>query len=96
MCATIGITIIGVIVLVKRKEYLERLIQWKDEQIIKVITGLRRCGKSTLLAQYQAWLMENGVARDQIITINFEELDYETLLDYRRLYDYLKERLNTG
>lgn len=96
MCDKIRATIIGVIVLVERKEYLERLIQWKDEQIIKVITGLRRCGKSTLLAQYQAWLLENGVAKDQIITINFEELDYETLVDYRRLYDYLKERLNTG
>ena len=47
--------------MVERKEYLTELIQWKDEQVIKVVTGIRRCGKSTLLTQYQAWLRENGV-----------------------------------
>ena len=52
-----------VIALVERKEYLKSLIQWKDEQVIKVVTGIRRCGKSTLLAQYQSWLQKNGVSR---------------------------------
>ena len=47
--------------MVERKEYLERLIQWKDEQVIKVVTGIRRCGKSTLLLQYQEWLKASGV-----------------------------------
>lgn len=47
--------------MVERKEYLDELIGWKDEQVIKVVTGIRRCGKSTLLAQYQTWLKENAL-----------------------------------
>ena len=82
--------------MVERKEYLEQLAQWKDEQVIKVITGIRRCGKSTLLLQYQAWLKANGVSADQIVSINFEELEYEELLDYRKLYEYLKNHLCVG
>lgn len=82
--------------MVERKEYIEFLKQWKDEQVIKVVTGIRRCGKSTLLAQYQSWLLKNGVSEEQIISINFEELEYEELLDYKKLYAYLKERLVSG
>ena len=83
----------GVMVLVERKEYLDRLNQWRDEQVIKVITGIRRCGKSTLLLQYQEWLKASGVSEDQIVSVNFEELEYEELQDYRKLYSYLKNRL---
>lgn len=82
--------------MVKRVEYLEKLRAWKDEQIIKVVTGIRRCGKSTLLQQYQALLKEEGVSDDQIVSVNFEELEYEELLDYKKLYAYLKERLCQG
>lgn len=79
--------------MVKRKEYLNKLIEWKDEQVIKVVTGIRRCGKSTLLLQYQDYLRENGVADEQIISLNFEELENEDLLDYKAMYSYIKERL---
>lgn len=82
--------------MVERKEYLEQLAQWKDEQVIKVITGIRRCGKSTLLTQYQTWLKANGVSAEQIVSVNFEELEYEELLDYRKLYEYLKNHLCVG
>ena len=82
--------------LVERKEYLAELISWKDEQVIKVVTGIRRCGKSTLLAQYQDWLKTAGVSDAQIVSVNFEELEYEELLDYKKLYAYLKERLVPG
>lgn len=82
--------------MVIRKEYLDRLIQWKDEQVIKVVTGLRRSGKSTLLLQYQQWLMTNGIEQNQIVYINFENMDYEELKDYRRLYAYLKNHLVEG
>ena len=82
--------------MLERKEYLERLIQWKDEQVIKVVTGIRRCGKSTLLLQYQEWLKASGVSDEQIVTINFEELEYEELQDYKKLYAYLKDRLCKG
>lgn len=79
--------------MVERKEYLERLIQWKDEQVIKVVTGIKRCGKSTLLLQYQEWLMANGISKDQIVSVNFEELEYEERQDYRKLYAFLREHL---
>ena len=82
--------------MVKRKEYLHRLIQWKDEQLIKVVTGIRRCGKSTMLMQYQEWLKDNNISDKQIISINFEDLEYEELQDYQKLYDYLKHRLCKG
>ncbi len=79
--------------MVKREAYLEQLFSWKDEQVIKVVTGIRRCGKSTLLKQYQAELTARGVSQEQIVSVNFEELEYEHLLDYQTLYQYLKERL---
>lgn len=82
--------------MVERKEYLDQLIQWKDEQVIKVVTGIRRCGKSTLLTQYQSWLKDSGISENQIISVNFEELEYEELLDYKKLYEYLKARLVSG
>ena len=82
--------------MVERKEYLAELVGWKDEQVIKVVTGIRRCGKSTLLAQYQDWLRVSGVTDAQIVSVNFEELEYEELLDYKKLYAYLKERLVAG
>jgi predicted AAA+ superfamily ATPase len=82
--------------MVKRKEYLDNLIQWKDEQVIKVVTGIRRCGKSTLLAQFQDYLKEEDVPEEQIVSVNFEELEYEDLLDYKKLYDYLKSHLVKG
>ena len=81
--------------MVERKEYLDQLWAWKDEQQIKVVTGIRRCGKSVLLEQYQQKLLAEGVAPEQIISINFENLDYEPLKDYMELYRFLKERLCT-
>ena len=65
--------------MVERKEYLKTLMQWKDEPVIKVVTGMRRCGKSTLLSQYRSWLLKNDVTEDQIVSINFEELEYEEI-----------------
>ena len=79
--------------MVERGEYLNRMIKWKDEQVIKVVTGIRRCGKSTLLLQYQDKLKASGVSDERIISINFEELEHEELQDYKKLYSYLKERL---
>ena len=81
---------------IERTEYLNWLIRQKDKQIIKVITGVRRCGKSTLFEIFQDYLKENGVASEQIISINFEDIEYEDLLDYKSLYHYVKERLQAG
>ena len=82
--------------MVERKEYLDQLWMWKDEQQIKVVSGIRRCGKSVLLEQYQNRLLANGVDDKQIISINFENLDYEYLKEYKKLYLYIKERLCSG
>lgn len=79
--------------MIDRKEYLSMLIENKDRDIIKVVTGVRRCGKSTLFALYIDWLRENGIAPDQIISVNLEALEYEALNDYHALYDYIKGRL---
>lgn len=76
-----------------RKEYLEQLRQWQNEKIIKVITGIRRCGKSTLLKEFQEFLIEQGISEEQIISINFEDLAYEELQDYKKLYKYIEKRI---
>lgn len=81
------------ITVIQRVEYLNKLISFKDKQLIKIVTGIRRCGKSTLLELYRNWLKEQGVTEERIIAINFEDLDYEELTDYKKLYAYLKERL---
>ena len=81
---------------INRDNYLSILKNFKDQQIIKVITGIRRCGKSTLLEMFQDYLKENGVEEKQIISINFENADYEELQDRKKLYQYIKERLVKG
>lgn len=80
--------------MVKRRQYLEKLKKLKDMQIIKIVTGFRRCGKSTLLLQFQEYLRECGVDSSQVISINFEKLEFEDLLDYKALYNYVTERLH--
>ena len=79
--------------MVQRKQYFDKLLKLKDKQIIKVVTGIRRCGKSTLLEQFRGYLKESGVEDECIISVNFEEIEYEELLDYKKLYNYVIERL---
>ena len=81
---------------INREDYLSILKNFKDQQIIKVITGIRRCGKSTLLEMFQDYLKENGIDNKQIISINFESADYEELQDRKKLYEYIKEKLIKG
>lgn len=80
--------------MVERKAYLDLLKKWKDDEVIKVVTGIRRCGKSTLLKMYMEFLKSQGISDDRIIFINFEELEYEHISDYKILYNYIKERLH--
>ncbi|MFI3212551.1 MAG: ATP-binding protein [Eubacteriales bacterium] len=79
--------------MIQRKEYLQQLINQREEKIIKVVTGVRRCGKSTLFALYQNYLRETGVSNCQIISLNLEDIEYEELLDYKKLYKRIKEGL---
>ena len=83
-------------VVIIREEYLSKLKELKDKNIIKIVTGIRRCGKSTLLFQFKDWLIDQGITEYQIIFVNFEDLEYEDLTDYRKLYAYIKERLHKG
>ena len=81
---------------IDRKEYLDFLIKSKDKQIIKVVSGVRRCGKSTLFEIYKDYLLKNGVEKIQIISINFEDMNYEELTDYKKLYEYVKYKMLTN
>jgi len=77
--------------MIERKEYLEKLLGHKDKRLIKVITGVRRCGKSTLLELFQERLRATGVVDDQIISINFEAYENEYLLNLDTLHAYVLE-----
>ena len=82
--------------MIERTQYLERLDRWRDKQIIKVITGIRRCGKSTLMAQYQEKLLQSGVEADQIVAINLEDYTFVDLLDPKKLHEYVLEKIPAG
>ncbi|AFQ46036.1 ATP-binding protein [Desulfosporosinus meridiei] len=79
--------------MIQRIEYLNQLISGREKQIIKVVTGVRRCGKSTLFTLYIDFLKSAGVSEEQIVSINLEDVEHEKLLNYKALYDYVKERL---
>lgn len=79
--------------MINRPEYLKKLHQFKDKNVIKVIMGIRRCGKSTIFELFQKDLLENGVTKDQIQFINFENMDFEPLLNYRSLHEHIKSKL---
>jgi predicted AAA+ superfamily ATPase len=78
---------------IERKEYMEQLRALKDEQVIKVVTGIRRCGKSTLLEMFRDEIRAQGVSERQITYLNFEDEENERLRDRRSLYQYLADRV---
>ncbi|NLV32917.1 MAG: AAA family ATPase, partial [Clostridiaceae bacterium] len=75
--------------LIERKAYLEQLSMWREEEMIKVVTGVRRCGKSTLFDLFIDKLKAEGIKEEQIIFINLEDQDFSELLDYKKLHDYV-------
>lgn len=79
--------------MIPRNDYLDSLINLRDKQIIKVVTGIRRCGKSTLFELFQEYLLQNGVEPEQIITFNLEDGDYADIEDNKALYNLVRERL---
>lgn len=79
--------------LIERTQYLEQLKSFKDTKIIKVISGIRRCGKSTLFDLYCGYLKEEGIEDKQIIRMNLESGDFYDIQDYRQLFAYVKEKL---
>ena len=79
--------------LIQREKYLEFLRRHKDQDVIKVVSGVRRCGKSTLFELFKQELLTSGVKANQIISINFEDLEFEPLQEYHALHEYIVERL---
>ena len=78
--------------MIERNDYLDELKKWKDKDLIKVITGIRRCGKSTLFELYINYLRKIGIPDDHIISLNLESPDYQ-FKDYKDLYDYVNEKI---
>jgi len=82
--------------MIQRQVYLDFLINFRDKKLIKVVTGIRRCGKSTLFELFQEYLRADGVADEQIISINLEEGEYDEIDTYKQLYDYVTKKLVTN
>lgn len=78
-----------------RSEYLERLRNLRHKKLIKIITGIRRCGKSTVLEMFRDELLSEGVKKERIIFINFEDFEYKSLRNSDSLYSFIKERLTS-
>lgn len=79
--------------LINRPEYLEQLLQNKDVDLVKIVTGIRRCGKSSLLDLFHRYLLESGVSEKNIVHMNLESLRYRELTNYLAFYDYVSQRL---
>ena len=79
--------------LIDRPEYLNQLIQNKDVDLVKIVTGIRRCGKSALLDLFHQYLVESGITESNIIHMNLESLQYRSITDYLTFYDYVSERI---
>lgn len=75
---------------IERQDYLDKLIAFKDKKLIKVITGIRRCGKSTIMEIFRDWLLNNGVSPEQILYLNFEDYDNIELRNPLALHQYIK------
>lgn len=75
---------------IERRDYLDKLIAFRDKKLIKVITGIRRCGKSTIMEIFRDWLLNNGVSPEQILYLNFEDYDNIELRNPLALHRYIK------
>lgn len=78
--------------MIARKRYLELLTQSRDNDFVKVITGVRRSGKSTLLILFKQYLIDNGIADDHIIEINYEKYEFEHLKNGKNLHEYIQQK----
>lgn len=79
--------------MIERPNYLQELISFREKDLIKIVTGIRRCGKSTLFDLYVEYLLSNGVDKNQIIRINLEEYEFNDIVDYNDLYNYVNSKL---
>ncbi len=82
--------------MINRPIYINELIKFKDKDLIKVITGIRRCGKSTLMEIYKKHLLDSGIKENQIITVNLEDLQFSFIKDYMDLYNYINNQISSN
>lgn len=82
--------------MIERTEYMSLLEKWRDKKIIKVVTGIRRCGKSSLLRMFREKLLVEGVSEQQVQELNCEDVDNEPFLNYKALYSHVKKNLCPG
>ena len=80
--------------MIERPEYLNQLVSFKDKDLIKIVTGIRRCGKSTLFDLYIEYLLKNDIKEKQIIRMNLEDYEFNDIEDYNDLYKYIEKRIN--
>ena len=78
---------------IQREHFLTQLKTWREKDVIKVITGVRRCGKSTLFDLFIDYLKQEGVQEEQIIRLNLEDAEYDDIDSYKKLYEFIKTRL---
>jgi len=83
-----------VVCIIQRQEYLNSLASFRDKKLIKVVTGVRRCGKSTLFELFQDYLRSNGIVDEQIISINLEDGEYDEIETYKQLYGFVMEKID--
>jgi len=81
---------------INRPEYIQKLIEFKDTDVVKIVTGIRRCGKSTLLDLFKDYLLEQSIPAQNITHMNMESLKYSSLLDYEAFYHYVSDRIAVG
>ena len=79
--------------MIERPNYLQELISFKEKDLIKIVTGIRRCGKSTLFDLYIEYLLAQGVNKNQIIRINLEEYEFNDIVNYDDLYIFVNSKL---
>ena len=79
--------------MIPRDTYMNTLTAFKDKDLVKIVTGIRRCGKSTLLDMFAEKLLESGVPSENLIRLNFESMTHESIKDYRSLYTEVAGRI---
>jgi len=79
--------------MIPRPEYLGSLISFRGKKLIKVVTGIRRCGKSTLLEMFREYLRSSGIAEEQIISLNLEDGEHDDIETYKQLYSFVRDKI---
>ena len=81
---------------INRPDYIKRLIEHRDKDVVKIVTGMRRCGKSTLLDLFVDYLLDDGVPKENIVQMNMESLRFRQYADHISFYEYVSDKITGG